>query len=68
MKINWCRILGHKWVPLVVGFELNGYTFITCYCGRCGIGREEIYRLIREKNAKVCTYSFEYFTSIREGK
>ena len=37
MKINWCRILGHKWVPLVVGFELNGYTFITCYCGRCGM-------------------------------
>jgi len=64
MKINWCNILGHRWVQGYLKGEFNGQQikFIGCYCDRCRKGYSELLKITEcAINRKYATYESKYF-------
>ena len=64
MKINWCKIIGHRWEPVFIKGTYNGGTrkFILCQCKRCGLGEEEVQQIgDLAVNRFYFTYSEKYF-------
>ena len=64
MKVNWCKILGHKFVPVF----LIGYygkikvKFIGTECSRCNFGADDLSDTIHKMdNNLVCSYDEEYY-------
>lgn len=66
MRIDWCKILGHKWVPIIIGFKDRDYTFIGCYCDRCRLGDNELHKAVADQTTVIASYNFEYFKKQRE--
>jgi len=66
MRIDLCKIFGHKWERVVIGFKINTYTFITCFCRRCDFGHDELYKLIDDTGAEINTYNFDYFRKLKK--
>jgi len=64
MKINKCKWFGHKWIPVFIKGKYNDLEtkFISCYCGRCNKGFEEV-GIINDlaKDRQYGTYSEKYF-------
>jgi hypothetical protein len=48
MKINWCKILGHKWIPVyIIGtFSKTKVKFIGAECKRCKFGDDDLTKTI----------------------
>jgi len=64
LKINKCKLFGHKWVPVFIKGEYNGkfIKFIACYCDRCNKGYNEVFGINEVAiNREFGTYSEEYF-------
>jgi hypothetical protein len=57
MKINKCKILGHKWHPISIQIDFNGQLIkcVICYCKRCKKGFYENANLIDITNAVAFT-------------
>ena len=69
MKIDWCKMLGHKWVPVyIIGwFADNKVKFIATECKRCKIGNEDILKLIRVLDpCTICSYSEKYYNELNK--
>lgn len=64
MKVNICKLFGHKWTPVYIKGEYNGkmVKFISCYCSRCGYGENEVYEINDTAINRVFgTYSKKFF-------
>jgi len=64
MKIDKCKLLGHRWVPVFIKGTYNGkeVKFIACHCERCNKGKKEMSGIIDlAVNRKYGTYSEKYF-------
>jgi hypothetical protein len=64
MKIDWCKILGHKWIPVyVIGYFKNTRVkFIGSECKRCNYGENDLRETIaRMDNCPVNSYSEKYY-------
>jgi len=63
MKTNWCKILGHRWVPVyIIGFIKEKETkLIGTECKRCGFGEKDLLDAIEKMDAKICSYSKKYY-------
>lgn len=64
MKINWCKILGHNWVPVFIKGVYNKrmIKFVGCYCQRCSKGEKEVNELNEIAiNRQYGTYNERYF-------
>ena len=67
--MNWCRIFGHKWIPVYVkGIYRNiSVEFIACYCDRCDKGYDELLDTIQKQTPnQYNTYNEKYFTEKSE--
>tara|TARA_R110002153_G_scaffold268651_1_gene433593 strand:- start:89 stop:289 length:201 start_codon:yes stop_codon:yes gene_type:complete len=64
MKVDWCKILGHKYRPVFYKGDIKGVEvkIITCYCERCKLGRKEM-RDFSDKlePLEMATYQEKYF-------
>lgn len=64
MKIDKCKLFGHKWTPAFIKGEYNGkaHKFISCYCSRCDLGYDEVLDIIgAAADLEYGTYSEKYF-------
>lgn len=64
MKINWCKILGHKWIPVYIAgyFGDKKVKFIGTYCKRCGYGEEDLRDVVNKMdNCPINTYNEKYY-------
>lgn len=64
MKIDKCKLFGHKWIPVFIKGEYNGRTvkFIACFCDRCNKGYDEVHQITASAiNKEFGTYSENYF-------
>jgi len=64
MKMDKCKLFGHKWMPLFIKGEYNGKTikFIACYCKRCQKGYNEVININEvAENKEFGTYNEKYF-------
>jgi len=64
IKINWCKILGHKWVPIFIrGFYVDKEVkFIGTECIRCKFGKNDLMVAIKKMdNNIVCSYTEKYY-------
>jgi len=63
-KINWCKILGHKWIPVFIRgyYGKKEVKFIGAECKRCILGEDDL-RIAIEKmeNNIICSYSEKYY-------
>lgn len=63
-KTNKCEVLGHKWTPVFIKGKYNGkmIKFISCSCDRCGMGDDEVYKIVSAgENREYATYNEKYF-------
>ena len=63
MKIDWCKILGHKWIPVyIIGwFGYEKVKFIGAECKRCGKGETDLRETISKMSkCPVNSYSEKY--------
>jgi hypothetical protein len=60
MKINWCKIFGHKWERVYIG-KRGEWKMITTYCSRCDFGRLNIYDFLYTHKHDYGTYTEKYF-------
>ena len=63
-KINWCKILGHKWVPIyTIGwFADKKVKFIGCECKRCNYGEDDLRETIAKMHScHVNSYDEKYY-------
>lgn len=64
MKIDYCKLLGHKWIPVyiigcILGKEVR---FIATECKRCKVGKEESLNILKILDSySVCSYNEKYF-------
>lgn len=64
MKINWCKVLGHIWIPTyTIGwFGGTEVKFIATECKRCKVGENDLYETIQKmNNCSVCSYNEKYY-------
>jgi hypothetical protein len=64
MKIDKCKLFGHKWYPCYVRGYYGGtqIKFIGVYCQRCRKGHDELLDAIKKQTISVYgTHSEEYF-------
>jgi len=64
MKIDKCKLFGHKWTPVFIKGKYNGEVvkFISCFCDRCGKGYDEVHNINKvAENREFGTYSEKYF-------
>ena len=64
MKIDWCKVWGHKYRPVFREGYIKGehIKVITCFCDRCGFGREEDSAFGKKVNPEIMgTYQEKYF-------
>ena len=64
LKIDKCKLFGHKWTPVFIKGEYNGQMikFIACFCGRCRKGYGEVHEIVgAAKNRQFAEYSEKYF-------
>ncbi len=64
MKVDKCKLFGHKWMPVYIKGDYNGKTvkFIACYCDRCRKGYNEAQDINQSaENREYGTYSEKYF-------
>lgn len=64
MKIDWCKLLGHKWIPVyVIGyFGKNKVKFLATECKRCDEGEKDLRDTINKMdNCIVCSYDKKYY-------
>lgn len=64
MKIDWCKILGHKWIPVyIIGyFENVKVKFIAAECKRCRCGENDLRNTITKMNScPVNCYNEKYY-------
>lgn len=65
-KINWCKILGHKWIPIFIIAFIDGVKlkFVACECKRCNLGDKDLQDFLDEiddDKRNVCSYSEKYY-------
>ena len=64
MKIDWCKILGHRFVPIFVKgwFSKEEVKFIATVCSRCDLGEDELRDTVKKmRSHEFCTYSEKYW-------
>jgi hypothetical protein len=64
MKINWCKIIGHKWIPVYIKGEIGGkkIKFIGVKCGRCGKGYDDLLDVVNKLDScEYNTYNEKYY-------
>lgn len=64
MKIDWCRILGHKWIPVYITgyFGHEKVKFIATECKRCRKGDNDLIKTIAKmSNCPVNSYSEKHY-------
>lgn len=64
MKIDKCKLFGHKWTPIFIKGKYNNKTvkFIGCFCGRCRKGHDEILEVNELAiDREFGTYNEKYF-------
>lgn len=66
MNINWCKLLGHKWVAVfIIGwFKGEKVKFIATECERCKFGFDDLRNTIGKMDNcvnAVHTYSEQYY-------
>ena len=64
MKIDKCKLFGHKWTPLFIKGKYNGKVikFIACFCQRCNKGYNEVHDINEAAiDREFGTYSEKYF-------
>lgn len=64
MIINWCKILGHKWVPVyIIGyFGKIKVKFIGAECERCDFGEDDLGDTLEKMSSNpVNTYNEKYY-------
>jgi hypothetical protein len=67
MKIDWCKILGHRWIPVyVIGyFEDVKVRFIAVECKRCNYGGNDLRQTVfKMSNCPVNSYNEKYYSEI----
>lgn len=63
-NVNWCKILGHKWIPVFVHgyFGKKEVKFIAAECKRCGFGKDALKKTIYQMdNNLVCSYNEKHY-------
>jgi len=68
MKIDWCKILGHKWIPVyIIGwFGYEKVKFIATECKRCGKGETDLRETIAKMSkCPVNSYSEKYYSAVK---
>lgn len=63
-KLNWCKILGHKWIPIyIVGwFGYEKVKFVGSECKRCNYGSADLRNTIgKMSKCVVQTYNEKYY-------
>jgi len=63
-KINWCKILRHKWIPVyIIGFfNKKEVRFIAAECKRCKKGEDDLRNaILKMTNCEVASYSEKYY-------
>ena len=68
MKLNLCKLLGHRWVPVFISGEYKGIKvkFIGTYCSRCDKGHDELLNTVRSQtDITYGTYVEEYFDDLK---
>jgi len=62
MKIDWCKILGHRWRPVVIDIKTDTTnTFLTCFCSRCQMGRKQLDKFIQDTDPDINSYNLDFF-------
>ena len=64
MKVNWCKILGHKWIPIFIRgyYGKKEVKFIATVCKKCKLGEEDLkIAITKMDNNIICSYSEEYY-------
>lgn len=64
MKIDLCKIFGHKWIPVyIIGrFNNTKVKFIGTECKRCKYGETDLRKTIAKMHScPVNTYSEKYY-------
>lgn len=66
MRIDWCKLIGHKWVPVYIG---NGeWKIIMTFCERCYFGHDEAKHFSETNKTKFATYDVKYFLDSHPAK
>jgi hypothetical protein len=60
MKIDWCKVFGHKWRIVYVG-QYDKWKLISAYCERCGFGHRELNDFVNTTPHDFASYTEEYF-------
>lgn len=60
MKINWCKLLGHRWIIVYIA-KTGKFKFIATYCQRCRLGKDELHDAIDKLKTNINTYEIKYF-------
>ena len=69
MKIDWCKILGHSYVPIFIkgSYRNKIVEFIGCKCRRCDFGEKELSDAIMKMDiVDYATYSKKYFNNKKQ--
>lgn len=64
MRINWCKILGHRWIPIyIIGyFGAIKVNFIGAECSRCNKGDDDLRETVSKMNdCHVCSHNEKYY-------
>lgn len=57
--INWCSILGHRWVPVYI--RKSEWRFIACYCAKCRKGYKDIIDFVDKNSPTINSYDEKYY-------
>lgn len=63
-KITWCKVFGHKWIPVfVIGwFGNKEVKFIAAECINCKKGLDDLYKTIAKMDdCPVNSYNEKYY-------
>lgn len=64
MKLNFCKIFGHVWIPVYIKGEIGGkpVRFIGAECKKCLKGHEDLRDFINELDScEYNTYNEKYY-------
>lgn len=71
MELDWCKILGHKWIPVyIIGyFENVRVKFIATQCKRCNYGEKDLRQTISKMiSCPVNSYKEKHYNETFKNK